>query len=217
MLKSHSVTQWPSPEAGCCEQCPAVWSLRLALWAQPAAHIPAVWCGAPAAVGVGHQPAPQHELLVFLHQDVVAEDEADVVGVEALRALRAADVHSALRDLYTQVLAQAVHAGAVVAGHDLGEPVLGVPQEAQGALQEVSAGLAAGDGAVVGGGTGGEDGVLVRAHLRVDALNARNAIHTPIQLPRLALSVLFPVEERAQGNSSLLGGLLHRGQAHRGG
>lgn len=55
--------------------------------------------------------------------------------VEALAALGAADVDTRLGDLNAQVLAEAVDAGAVVAGHDVGETLPGVVQKAQRALQ----------------------------------------------------------------------------------
>lgn len=58
--------------------------------------LPAVRGGAPAAVGICGEPAAQHELLVLVHEGAVSQDEADVVGVEALGALGAADVDAAL-------------------------------------------------------------------------------------------------------------------------
>lgn len=58
--------------------------------------LPAVGGGAPAAVRISSEPPPEHELLVFLHEEAVSEDHADVMGVEALRTLGAADVHAAL-------------------------------------------------------------------------------------------------------------------------
>lgn len=97
--------------------------------------LPAVWGRTPAAVGIGHEPPPQHELLVLVHERAVAEDDADVVRVEALGALGAADVDARLGDLDAQVLAEAVDAGAVVAGHDVREALPGVVQKAQRALQ----------------------------------------------------------------------------------
>lgn len=54
--------------------------------------LPTVWCGAPAAVGVSHEPPPQHELLVFVHERPIPQDHADVVWVEPLGAFGAADV-----------------------------------------------------------------------------------------------------------------------------
>lgn len=97
--------------------------------------LPTVRCRAPAAVRVSHEPPPQHELLVLVHECPVAQDHADVVWVKALRALRAADVDARLWDLNAQVLAEAIDAGAVVTGHDVGEALPGVAQKAQRALQ----------------------------------------------------------------------------------
>lgn len=97
--------------------------------------LPTVWGRTPAAVGISRQPPPQHELLVLVHKRAVTKDDADVVRVEALRALGATDVDARLRDLDAQVLAEAVNAGAVVAGHDVRETLPGVVQKAQRALQ----------------------------------------------------------------------------------
>lgn len=36
--------------------------------------LPAVWGGTPSAVRVGHQPPPEHELFVLLHQRTIPED-----------------------------------------------------------------------------------------------------------------------------------------------
>lgn len=58
--------------------------------------LPAVRGWAPAAVRFSHQPPPQHELLVLVHEGSVSQDHPDVVGVEALSALGAADVDSRL-------------------------------------------------------------------------------------------------------------------------
>lgn len=56
--------------------------------------LPAVRGWAPAAVRFSHQPPPQHELLVLVHEGSVSQDHPDVVGVEALSTLGAADVDS---------------------------------------------------------------------------------------------------------------------------
>lgn len=103
-------------------------------------RLPAVWSRAPAAVRVRHQPAAQHEFLVLLHEQPVIEYHADVVRVEAFRALGTADVDPALRYLDAQVLAKAVGAGAVVARHDVGKTVSCVAQQAQRALQKLRGG-----------------------------------------------------------------------------
>lgn len=58
------------------------------------------------------------------------------MGVEALRALGAADVDSRLRDLDTEILTQAVYAGAVVAGHDVWEVLSCMAKQAEGALEQ---------------------------------------------------------------------------------
>lgn len=99
--------------------------------------LPAVRGGAPATVRVSSEPPPEHELLVLLHEGAVSEDHADVVGVEALRALWAADVHAALRDLNAQVLPQTVGARAMVTRHDVREAVPGVAQQAERTFQEL--------------------------------------------------------------------------------
>lgn len=99
--------------------------------------LPAVGGRAPATVRFGDQPPSQHELLVLLHEGLVPQDHLDVVGVEALGALRAADVDPGLGDFDAQVLAQAVCAGAMVAGHDVREVFPRVAQQAQGALQQL--------------------------------------------------------------------------------
>lgn len=90
--------------------------------------LPAVRGWAPAAVRFSHQPPPQHELLVLVHEGSVSQDHPDVVGVEALSTLGAADVDSWLWDLDAQILSQAVCAGAVVAGHDVWEVIACVAQ-----------------------------------------------------------------------------------------
>lgn len=97
--------------------------------------LPTVWGRTPAAIGIGHQPPPQHKLLVLIHERTVAEDDSDVVRVKALGTLGAADVDARLGDLDAQVLAEAVDARAVVAGHDVRETLPGVVQKAQRALQ----------------------------------------------------------------------------------
>lgn len=56
--------------------------------------LPAVRSGAPAAVGLGHQPPAQHELLILFHEGTVGQDHGNVMRVEALRTLGAADVDS---------------------------------------------------------------------------------------------------------------------------
>lgn len=58
--------------------------------------LPTVWGGAPATVRFSNQPPPQHELLVLVHEGLVCQDQLDVVGVEALGALWAADVDPGL-------------------------------------------------------------------------------------------------------------------------
>lgn len=99
--------------------------------------LPTVRGRAPAAVRFSHQPPPQHELLVLLHEGPVPQDQTDVMGVEALRALGAADVDSRLRDLDAQILSQAVCTGAVVTGHDVWEALACVAQQAQRAFQQL--------------------------------------------------------------------------------
>lgn len=94
--------------------------------------LPAVGGWAPSAVRVSSEPPPQHELLVLLHEGTVCENHADVVGVEALRALGAADVNAALRDLDAQVLPQTVRARAMVTRHDVREAITGMAQQAEG-------------------------------------------------------------------------------------
>jgi len=111
------------------------WYNRSPLKRYSTVSLPTVWRGAPAAVRVGHQPPAEHELLVLLHDGAVGQDGLDVVRVEALGALGAADVDARLRDLNAQVLPQAVGAGSVRARHDVREPVARVPQQAQRALQ----------------------------------------------------------------------------------
>lgn len=143
--------------------------------------LPAVGGGAPAAVRVSGEPPPEHELLVLLHEGAVSEDHADVVGVEALGALGAADVDAALRDLDAQVLPETVGAGAVVTRHDVREAVSGVAQQAQRTFQEL-------------GRRGGRRGcgryflLLLRLlHFRLnDALDASDAVHAAGQRSRLA-------------------------------
>lgn len=73
------------------------------LWAAGTAKgnncIPAVRGRAPAAVGVGHEPAAEHKLLILLHENTVSKYHANVMRIEALRALGAADVDPAFGDL----------------------------------------------------------------------------------------------------------------------
>lgn len=59
------------------------------------------------------------------------------MGVEALRTFRAANVDPRLGDFDAEVLAQAVCAGAMVAGHDVWEVFSRVAQQAQRALQQL--------------------------------------------------------------------------------
>lgn len=99
--------------------------------------LPAVRGGAPSTVRVSGEPPPEHELLVLLHEGAVSEDHADVVGVEALGALRAADVHAALRDLDAQVLPQTVGARAMMTCHNVREAVSGMAQQAERTFQEL--------------------------------------------------------------------------------
>lgn len=78
------------------------------LWAAGTAigynSITAVRGRAPAAVRVRGQVAAQHEFLVLVHERRVGEQQADVVRVESLAALGAADGYPALADLQAQVV-----------------------------------------------------------------------------------------------------------------
>lgn len=111
--------------------CPTPIATTRDLWAAGTAKgnncIPAVRGRAPAAVRVGHKPTAEHEFLVLFHEDAVSKYHANVMRIEALRALRAANVDSAFRDLDAKVLSQAVCTGAVVTSHDIREAVTGVP------------------------------------------------------------------------------------------
>lgn len=61
------------------------------------------------------------------------------MGVKPLGALGTANVDPGLGDLDAEVLAQAIDAGTMMAGHDFRETVPGMMQEAQGALKQLRA------------------------------------------------------------------------------
>lgn len=170
--------------------------------------LPAVGGGAPATVRFGDQPPPQHELLVLLHEGLVRQDQLDVVGVEALRALRAADVDPRLGDLDAQVLSQAVRAGAMVAGHDVREVFAGVPQQAQGALQQLGRRPRGRGGRHrTRSGLGGR---FVVQRLWLDTFDADDSVHdrAGLQGPRSALiQAAAPTEEGMDGQAAPLWGL----------
>lgn len=184
-----------------------------------ASVLPAVGGGAPAAVGLGDQPPPQHELLVLLHEGLVRQDQLDVVGVEALRALRAADVDPRLGDLDAQVLSQAVGARAVVAGHDVREVFARVPQQAQGAFQQLARRRPRRRGGRhrTRSGLGGR---FVVQRLRLDAFDADDSVHdrAGLQGPRSALiQAAAPAEEGVDGQAAPLWGLPDCGEVDGGG
>lgn len=170
--------------------------------------LPAVGGGAPATVRLGDQPPPQHELLVLLHEGLVPQDQLDVVGVEALRALRAADVDPRLGDFDAQVLSQAVRAGAMVAGHDVREVFAHVAQQAQRALQQLARRpRRRGGRRRARSGLGGR---FVVERLRLDALDADDSVHdgAGLQGPQSALiQAAAPTEEGMDGQAAPLGGL----------
>lgn len=116
----------------------AAFPLTGQLWAAGTAIsnncIPAVRGWAPAAVGVRGQVAAQHELLVLVHERRVGEQQADVVRVESLAALGAADGDPALADLQAQVVAEAVPARAVRTAEEARGPLRRQPHQAQRAL-----------------------------------------------------------------------------------
>lgn len=126
--------------------------------------ISAVRSRAPPTIRICNKPTPKHKLLIFFHQDVVIQYQTDIVRIEPFGAFWTADVNSAFRDFYPEILTQAIHARSMVTCHYLREPVLGVPQKAQGAFHEVSAWLAARGCSIVGRGTCGENRVLVCTH-----------------------------------------------------
>lgn len=100
-------------------------------------HLPTVWSRAPSTVRVRHQPAAQHELFILLHKHPIVEYHPDVMGVEAFRALWAADVDPTLGYLDAEILSEAVGTRAVVACHDVRKTVSGVAQQAQRTLQQL--------------------------------------------------------------------------------
>ncbi len=180
--------------------------------------LPAVWSRAPAAIGIGHQPAAQHELLIFLHEHMVVEYNANVMGVEALWALGAADVDPALRDLDAQILSEAVGTRAVVACHDVREAVSGVAQQAQRTLQQLRGGGWGWGGWRWGGSHTGckkrQGVILLLAHFRLHALHTGNGVHPSSQCKWLAGFgvAATPAEQRAQRDAALFRRLPYRGQ-----
>lgn len=180
--------------------------------------LPTVGSGAPATVRFSNQPPPQHELLVLVHEGFVRQDQLNVVGVKALGALRAADVDSGLGDFDAQVLSQAVGAGAMVAGHDVGEVVARVAQQAQGALQQLQRRpQQRGGRRQTWRGLGG---CFVLERLWLDAFDADDSVHgrARLQRPRSALIQAAPAsEERMEGQAALLWGLSDRREADGGG
>lgn len=183
--------------------------------------LPAVGGGAPATVRFGHQPPPQHELLVLLHEGPVSQDHLDVVGIEALRALGTADVDARLWDFDAQILTQTVCAGAVMTGHDVWEALACVAQQAQRALQQLGRRprprwcwryiwwrLA---------------GSFVLARLRMQGFNTNDGVCCSgrLQSPRLAFGVTIrsasPSKERVEGQTPPFGILFNWGQADWGG
>lgn len=129
------------------ELCLAAFPLTGQLWAAGTAignnSITAVRGRAPAAVRVRGQVAAQHELLVLVHERGVGEQQADVVRVESLAALGAADGHPALADLQAQVVAEAVPARAVRATEEARGPLGRQPHQAERALHLLRARAAA--------------------------------------------------------------------------
>lgn len=97
------------------------------LWAAGAAigndSIAAVRGRTPAAVRVRGQVPAQHELFILVHERRVGQQQTDVVWVEPLTALGAADGHAALADLQAQVVAEAVPARAMRAAEEARGPL----------------------------------------------------------------------------------------------
>lgn len=144
--------------------------------------LPTVGGGAPATVGFSNQPPPQHELLVLVHEGLVCQDQLDVVGVEALGALWAADVDPGLGDFDAQVLSQAVGTGAMVAGHDVREVFARMAQQAQRALQQLRRRPHHRGGRRQARRGLGRRFVLDR--LRLDTFNADDSVHDHARLQR---------------------------------
>lgn len=200
----------------------AVWCWLMFFWTDhvisPPSILPAVGSGTPATVRFGHQPSPQHELLVFLHDGSVSQDHLDVMGVEALRALGAGDVDTGLGDLNAQVLAQAVCAGAVVAGHDVREAIPGVAKQAQRAFQQVwQRPRPCRRGRHI---RRRLDGDFVDASLGLRAFDADDAVCSGRQSPGFPLGVPFgsesASEEWVEGQTPLFRILSNRGEAYGG-
>lgn len=180
--------------------------------------LPTVGSGAPATVRFSNQPPPQHELLVLVHQGFVRQDQLNVMRVEALRALRAADVDSGLGDFDAQVLSQAVGAGAMVAGHDVGEVFTRVAQQAQRALQQLQRRPQHGGGRHQT--RRGLGGCFLVVRLWLDTFDADDSVHdrAGLQRPRSAvIQAAAASKERMEGQAALLWGLSDRREADGGG
>lgn len=140
------------------------------------------------------------------------------MGVEALGALRAADVDPGLGDFDAQVLSQAVCAGAMVAGHDVREVFARVAQQAQGALQQLRR-----QPRHRGGRHRPRRGLgrrFVVDRLWLDAFDADDSVHNRARLqgPRPALiQAAAPTEEGMDGQAAPLWGLSDRREADGGG
>lgn len=130
------------------------------------------------------------------------------MGVEALGALRAADVDPGLGDFDAQVLPQAVCAGAMVAGHDVREVFPRVAQQAQGALQQLRRQPRRQGGRRRS--RRGLGGRFVVERLRLDAFDADDSVHARARLqgPRSAMiQAAAATKEGMDGQAAPLWGL----------